>query len=1022
MTVAIDWDFNFSAGIISHIDGVVTFNTGTGTLPSAGDMVRGVTSGAIGKVLSTTGTVASGTLTLTNTLGKFQSGEQLDTLSTVDFDAVTTGNGGFQVGDTIVDQVTGSINVLFIEYNIDGVAGHGRIYGNSFAAFTNNSQLDISGGQADVADSDGVGVNNDAAFDATTTTALVIPGTANTNNCEIIHYDAGTIPIPEDAHITSVTSTAEGYAQRVYGSTVTGSIRVIDSNTTGGAWTNNEVLRIEDVEYYDTLVAGKVFSPGDVIRGGTSGFEARVLAVIEDTGTTGKLILAGNTGTPWTDTEDIEVLQPDDSYVLYANVDAGQNSYLDAATLNLPAGSRASQRADQGGIYQTGTLNPVRSANAIYSYAQDLYDELNQLDDLVPLDGNVKDQLYTILNSYIIPDLSFRFIEKGSFQDDGKNNIFVNVKTAGVIADIGNHGYFYDATNPTPQPDMYIEKDGVEIRQDWLEGHLDMLLKVKTSTDPKYINPVVNALGQLIDGGTFTVHLRPYSRTYDSAEVTATAAGFANVFLSNVRDANNVTGQYQFAYNTGTGTPFTVGEEALVVASGKRIQIVSSDTGATGNFTYILKSGTNLTAADVVLGSVSGAQVTCTGTVTNLVAGYDTNIRVMVCQRRFTGGTTTVAAYIYGELVTQAGTGATGYFMEDDGGTIYIEEQSGTFNGTGQLTGAVSGALNTPSATAAWGDWSASEGVPKDIGGGVGDKQYLAVVSGDITGASPQNLTAVYEWWKFITRRESAYEVNNAGGLFSAFTLGKLYRRLYIDFAEVRGASPFGNKAGTLVTGAQGVFIHTSTLVAADLRNIKLVANDGITYDPPNLQVLEILGIVTGNKGAAFRSTGTGSEVILRNEFQVGVVSGTDNGSTDSDILVQAGGRSVSPLPNDVPDTGILRILDPNGTGDYLSFIYDVVDRTNNRFSLQQGIGQDTIGDVTSGQDLVQNDFAHVVFIQRTSAGTSISNQIQYVADIPIFAVVRIKGKKPFKTTGTFGTTGLSIGAVLNKDEVVNLP
>jgi len=36
--------------------------------------------------------------------------------------------------------------------------------------------------------------------------------------------------------------------------------------------------------------------------------------------------------------------------------------------------------------------------------------------------------------------------------------------------------------------------------------------------------------------------------------------------------------------------------------------------------------------------------------------------------------------------------------------------------------------------------------------------------------------------------------------------------------------------------------------------------------------------------------------------------------------------------------------------------------------------------------------------------------------------VARIKGKKPFKTTATFSATGVSIGAVLNPDNVVNLP
>lgn len=1015
MPISDDWDFNFATKVISHIDGVLTYDTGSGTQPVAGQYVYGNTSGAVGKVLSTTGTAASGTLTLTNVLGQFLENETLDVLSQVDFDNVA--NGGFKVGDTIVDQVTGSIDVKFIEYNIDGTAGHGTMYGNNMTAFTNNSQLDISGGQTNVGLADGVGVDNDVLWDAQPTAAVLAPpGTANTNNSVIVHYDAGTIAIPEDAHIQSAVSGAEGYAQKVVGSTATGSVRVIDSDTTGGAWTNNEALRILDVEYYDSLVAGKVFSEGDIVKGLTSGFQGRVLAVIDDGDSTGKLILAGNTGTPWTDGEAIQVRQPDDSYVTYANVETGQNSYLDAATLNLPAGVRSLQRSDQGGIFPTGSLNLVRSANAFYSYAQDLVDELGQLDDPVPLEGNVRDQLYTVLNDYIIPDLSFRFLEKGSFKDSGNNNVFTNIQTTGALADIGNHGYFYDATNPTPQPDMYIEQNGAVIRSDWLEGQLDVLLKVKTSTDPKYINPAVNALGQLINGGAFTVHIRPYSRTYDSNEVTQ-VGGIAVVALGNAKDLNNTTGQYQFAYNTGTGMPFTVGEEATTPA-GKRVQIVTSDSGATGNITYILKSGTNLVATDVLTGSVSGAQATMTGTVTNLVAGYSTNIRVMTVQRRFTGGTTAGGPFVLGELITQAVSGATGYFMEDDGGTIYIEEESGTFTGINQLSGGVSGATNTPSATTAWGDWGASEGVPKDIGGGVGDKQYLVVVSANITDASPQTVQSVYEWWKFITRRESIYQVNEAGLTGADYIEGRIYRRAYIAFAETRGASPFGAKAGSLVIGAQGVFIEKFTLDAADIRSIQLVANDGVTYNPPNLQALSLIGLFSGVRGAVYRSTGSGSETILRNEFTVGAVGGGNNQAADSTILLAAGTRSVSPLPNDVPDSGVLRILDPNDTGNYLRFPYSAVNRSTNIFTLASG----TIGAVTGGQDLTAADNAHVVFIESQAAGATLTNTIQYVSDINLFAVARIKGRQPFKTVAVFGTNGVSIGAVLNTDGVVNLP
>ena len=93
------------------------------------------------------------------------------------------------------------------------------------------------------------------------------------------------------------------------------------------------------------------------------------------------------------------------------------------------------------------------------------------------------------------------------------------------------------------------------------------------------------------------------------------------------------------------------------------------------------------------------------------------------------------------------------------------------------------------------------------------------------------------------------------------------------------------------------------------------------------------------------------------------------------------------------------------------------MNRTTNVFTLSA-----TIGSVTGSVDLTAADNAHVVLIEQQSSGASVTNTIQYVADIPLLVRARIKGKKPFQTTSSFGTTGAAVGAVLQSDEVVNLP
>jgi len=1008
MSIANDWDFNYAAKVISHIDGVLSYDTGDGTQPAVGQLVLGDTSGAVGKILARTGNATTGTLTLTNVIGRWADNERLYIMSELMFDVVNATNKSLiAVGATVTGATSAKTLVIkFIEYNIDGVAGHGKFYGRPITTpFTNNENLTISGSIIAVAD--GTGTNNDTLNTTTLVNGtLAVTGATNTNNSIIIHYDTGTIAIPEDAHIKSGAAGAEGYAQKVIGAVTTGSIRVVDSDTTGNPWANDAALRVLDCIYYDNLVAGKVFSEGSVIKavgGTTPNAVGRVLAVIDDGDNTGKLILAGFSGT-WQDDNEIHVKQPDDSYVKYGEVENSTNKYLDAALINIPNGVRNTQRTDQGGIYAPGSLNVVRSANALYTYAQDLYDELAQLDDLPPLDGNVKDQLYTVLNDYIIPDLSFRFLEKGSFKDSGNNNIFTDIQTVGALADIGNHGYYYSASNPTPQPDMYIEQNGAVNRQDWIEGNLDVLLKVKTSTEPRYINPTVAALGQLINEASFTVHARPYTRTYDSNEVTQ-QGGVAVVALGNAKDLNNTTGQYRCAFSAGGAGAFTVGEE-ITTSDGKRGIVTASDSGAAGNMDYALKSSTNFVNTDSITGAVSG-KTAAVADPSTLVAGYSTNIKVMTVDRRFTGGTTT-GIFIIGEQVTQTGTSATGFVLEDDAGTIYVQDNTGTFNGTGLLTGNTSGATNTPTATVAY------TTVPKDIGGGVGDKDYTAVSGLNITGASAQTVLKMYEWWKFLLRAESVLIQGGPGA--AAGIQGRIFRRLASAFAEVRGASPYGQKAGSLVIGAQGMFIQN--MAATDLQNIQLVDNTGTTYNPPNIQSLQLTNIFSGVRGSIYRTASLDSTTIQRNEFKVGAVGGGNNQAANSTILVAANARTVSPLPYDVPDTGVLRILDPNDTGNYLMFPYSSVNRTTNIFTLTAG----TIGDVTSGVDLTLNDNAHVVFFEEQAVGTSIAKTVQYVSDIYLYAVARIKGKKPASTTGTFGSTGASLGVSLQSDEVVNLP
>ncbi len=1033
MPITDDWDFNYSAKELSHIDGVLSYDTGTGAQADVGDYIRGNTSGAIGKILARTGNVTSGTLTLTNVVGLFQDNETFEVLSTLGFDAVTAGNGGFAVGDVIAGQTsTDTITVRFIEYNQDGLGG-GTIYGDTLTGsapyFQDNEQLNIQGGQADVADAVGAATDNSTKLGTTQTQGtLAVPGTANTNDSCVIHYDGGTVAIPEQAIVEDATTGARGLVEQVYGVTAVGSVRIVDYDSTGGAFTNNNTLRADQVIAYDGLQAGEVFSPGDVVVGGTSGATGRVLL---DTGT--ELILADESGT-WTNNEQLQV---GGTYIADAN---GTNTTLNLATLNMPSGIRTEQRPNsigggsgQGGIYASADgINIVRKLNSLYTLSQDTFDELTQLDDDEAMDAAAKAIAYSLVFDWFVPDLSMRFVRSGALVDTSGANVWANPQSVGAQNKITDTAFLYNSAQPYRQPQLYIEQNALKVDAWWLEGQIDVLLKVRTRTDTRFIAPATPGLGQLIPGGdpslggSYAVFNREYHvSTYDATQVDAPTGGVNTVALGTQDDTaadRNPNGTHTMDYTGGSAAALIVGEE-FTAGSGNslKVGVVVSDTGgvgATGTLEYVLKSGTNFVNTDACTATISGKTFTAPNPTT-VVAGYGSDIAFPVVDIAATpsGGTGITGTFVPGEPVTQAVTGATGILVYADTATnvLYLEVSSGTFSGNNDITGDNSAA-----------SWDAGTGATypsdtdfnADLNNGEGANPYTGAVSGNLTGGgSPQTVQNIYQFAKYLTAHESDTIVINGPGTSDGGNVGRFFRRLADAFSEIKPGAPIGTFTGTLTLG-QGWFLDSGYIAAADIRSFAVRDNNGVLRNPPNLQSLEITGGFVGVRTAAFRAPGAGQLSILRSEFDVGTVGAGNNQAADNTILVGANTRTVSPLPADVPDTGILYVLDPNDTGNYLQFPYSSVNRTTNVFTLASG----TIGTVTGGQDLTLDDNVHVAFIRDTMAGASINNTIQYVADIPIFYVGRIKGRKPFRGSTTFGSGGASAPLTLNVDPVVDLP
>ena len=252
-------------------------------------------------------------------------------------------------------------------------------------------------------------------------------------------------------------------------------------------------------------------------------------------------------------------------------------------------------------VHSSGTT--TYTANALYSYIQDTFDELNQLDDTVPMSAQTP-TAYTMINGWFIDDESVKFLYGGALSTSGWLNEIHVLKfgatyTSCVSGDIGkavldDGGAFgtllaYDNTlkkwwvrtgsattaasgsaititagtgagtiNTTSTTgeslftniytlgsieagtQIYIEQNAAIISPWWSTGHIDILVKVKESDTE-------------IDGANVIVFVRELSDAYDFFAIDLTAGGRQAVPLASSDDLNNQTAEATIAnYQNGT--------------------------------------------------------------------------------------------------------------------------------------------------------------------------------------------------------------------------------------------------------------------------------------------------------------------------------------------------------------------------------------------------------------------------------------------------------------------------------------
>lgn len=495
-------------------------------------------------------------------------------------------------------------------------------------------------------------------------------------------------------------------------------------------------------------------------------------------------------------------------------------------------------------------------SNRLYSFLQDTFDELGNMDDTVPWSAQVQNQQYTKINAWTSPNLSTRYLKKGSVQTSSLGEIWTDYQTLGTIAE---------------DPLLYIEQSGSVLTNFWDRGQFDVLIRNKS-------------VNELIDGGAVTIFAREYGTLYDNFRTTA-LAGASPIPLATAVDLNNATDSDIVRDYDRTNLVFVNNEVGFTSGTFGGTLPVESDVvydWTNGGSGYVLSSSTTGDSGSLTLGNVTGTIGTALEQI-KLVSSMKFEFQsASFIQNQVLSNSLTPTAWGTVVRVDQIGgrvgrvymSGVTNTAGWTDGADIYVD-------GTRYAT--VSGTVNLS------GTWIASassnvnaDTVHKDIGDGNGEQPYDAVY--ELSGAT---LLQAYERSKYLTRDLSLDFVDTVEG------------RIYISantgsYAAVKSA-PIGTFAGGTMFAARGIFLQN--MAAADIRSYQLTDASGTVRNPPNLQTIAVTSLVSGDRVTVFPLSASTS-LIFKNQYQA---SGDGAGTA---LTVD------ETIQTETPESGVVRVVD----------------------------------------------------------------------------------------------------------------
>lgn len=221
---------------------------------------------------------------------------------------------------------------------------------------------------------------------------------------------------------------------------------------------------------------------------------------------------------------------------------------------------------------QTGASSTIYSVLALHQWLQDLADDAaatgNDLVDILapnpskldgPRDAAVASRLNLLTSgsvAYNLDDTAAQFINFGSIKQDNANVQYSGLKTIGGIV----------AASP-----VYVVQNGSKLTKFWADGHVQILVKVKTG-------------GSLIAAGDVTAFSRKWGQTYSHFDVNLSAGGETSAALATALDSNITLTEAQAAL-LSTKVTVTFGDTNQDLGNGNGSKLYKGTIALSGGCT-----------------------------------------------------------------------------------------------------------------------------------------------------------------------------------------------------------------------------------------------------------------------------------------------------------------------------------------------------------------------------------------------------------------------------------------------------